>query len=166
MTANAPALNSSHKALAHANARFALAAQVLLALALALPFVWPFDPGPSAKTGTMLLAAGLWSLTLIAAAAAGWLPRLGTAVWGFVALAAVIAAQTLAGRLAYAGQGWMAVLLLLGAARCGGAGLGAIAPNRLAAPGCVGPAGTRLGTGAHWRGAVLSLANAGAGAVV
>ena len=124
MTANAPALNSSHKALAHANARFALAAQVLLALALALPFVWPFDPGPSAKTGTMLLAAGLWSLTLIAAAAAGWLPRLGTAVWGFVALAAVIAAQTLAGRLAYAGQGWMAVLLLLGAALVAGLGLG------------------------------------------
>ena len=104
-------------------ARVTQAAQILLALALALPFVWPVDPGPSAKTGTMLLAATLWSLVLIAAAATGRLPRLGTAVWGFVALAAVIAAQTLAGRLAYPGQGWMAVLLLLGAALVAGLGL-------------------------------------------
>jgi O-antigen ligase len=111
----APALASSHDA---------LLTRVLLVLALALPFVWPYDPGPSAKTGTMLLAAGLWSLTLMAAAASGWLPRLGTAVWGFIVLAAVIAAQTLAGRLAYPGQGWMAVLLLLGAALVAGLGLG------------------------------------------
>jgi hypothetical protein len=124
MTANPPLQNHSRTSLGNFSTRLTLPAQVLLVLALALPFVWPFDPGPSAKTGTMLLAAGLWSLTLIAAAAAGWLPRLGTAVWGFVALAAVIAAQTLAGRLAYAGQGWMAVLLLLGAALVAGLGLG------------------------------------------
>uniref|UniRef100_E6PNT7 Putative O-Antigen Polymerase n=1 Tax=mine drainage metagenome TaxID=410659 RepID=E6PNT7_9ZZZZ len=115
---------SAAPAPAHAGSRYALPGQVLLVLALALPFFWPYDPGPSAKTGTMLLAAGLWSLTLVAAAAAGWLPRLGTAVWGFVVLAAVIAAQTLAGRLAYPGQGWMAVLLLLGAALVAGLGLG------------------------------------------
>ncbi len=107
-----------------AGSRYDLPAQILLILALSVPFFWPYDPGPSAKTGTMLLAAALWSLTLMAAAAAGWLPRLGTAVWGFVVLAAVIAAQTLAGRLAYPGQGWMAVALLLGAALVAGLGLG------------------------------------------
>ena len=108
---------------AQTTTRVTQAAQILFALALALPFVWPFDPGPSAKTGTMLLAAGLWSLVLIVMGVMGRLPRIGTSTWGFVALAAVIAAQTLAGRLAYPGQGWMAVLLLLGAALVAGLGL-------------------------------------------
>ena len=69
-------------------------AQLALLLALALPFVWPFDPGPTAKAGSMLLAAGLWSLVILTAAVKGYVPRSGAAVWGFVVLGAVIAAQT------------------------------------------------------------------------
>ena len=98
-------------------------AQLALLLALALPFVWPFDPGPTAKAGSMLLAAGLWSLVILTAAVKGYVPRSGAAVWGFVALGAVIAAQTLGGYLAYPGQGWLAVLLLFGAALVAGIGL-------------------------------------------
>ena len=101
----------------------ARAAQLLLLLALALPFVWPFDPGPTAKAGSMLLAAGLWSLVVLAMAATGYVPRRGAAVWGFVALGAVLAAQTLGGYLAYPGQGWLSVLLLFGAALVAGLGL-------------------------------------------
>lgn len=115
MTQYLPQHATAHSGAQHA-ARLAIATRALLLLALALPFIWPFDPGPSAKTGTMLLAAGMWSLVLIAAGAIGQRPRFGTAAWGFVLLAAVIGTQALAGRLAYPGQGWMAVLLLLGAA--------------------------------------------------
>ncbi len=97
-------------------------AQGLLVLALCLPFVWPLDPGPSAKTGTMLLAAGLWGLALLAAAAAGRTPRAGWSAALFAALAAVIAAQAAGGMLAYPSQGWDAVAVLLGAALLAGLG--------------------------------------------
>jgi O-antigen ligase len=98
-------------------------AQVLLLLALTLPFVWPADPGPSAKLVSMLISAALWSLALGACAAAGWLPRLGAGAWGFILLALVIAAQTLSGQLAYPTEGAVAIMVLLGAALVFGLGL-------------------------------------------
>lgn len=92
----------------------AWAAAFLLA-ALGLGLVWPWDPGPSAKVGSMFVAAWAWSLWLAGAAWLGLRPRPGWSTWTFGALAAVIALQGLAGQLAYAGQGWLAVALLLGA---------------------------------------------------
>ena len=98
------------------------ACETLLLLALVLPLVWPYDPGPSAKAVSMLLAAGLWSATALLAAAAGWVPRLGLASGGLAALAAVVVAQTLGGRLAYASTGWDSALLLAGSAALAGLG--------------------------------------------
>ncbi len=108
------------------NARSAsvAAARALLALAMALPFLWPLDPGPSAKLGTMLLAAGLWSLTLLVAAWSGTRWRASAASAAFLVLAAVIATQTAFGRLAYPTQGWSSVALLIGAACVAGLGAG------------------------------------------
>lgn len=103
--------------------RFVPAAQSLLILALAVPFLWPFDPGPNAKNGAMLLAAALWSLFALSGAAAGWVPRAGAVVWGFVGLAAVVAAQSVGRMLAYPSVGWLGVALLLGAAVTAGLGL-------------------------------------------
>ena len=97
-------------------------AQGLLLLALCLPFVWPLDPGPGAKTASMLLAAGLWSATLLAAAISGSTPRFGFAAALFVAPALVVGAQTAAGVLAYPSQGGDTVALLLGAALAAGLG--------------------------------------------
>jgi O-antigen ligase len=97
-------------------------AQGLLLLALCLPFLWPLDPGPGAKTASMLLAAGLWSATLLAAAFAGRTPRGGVAAALFVLPALVVGAQTVGGMLAYPSQGWDTVALLLGAALVAGLG--------------------------------------------
>ncbi len=94
----------------------------LLAAALGLGLVWPWDPGPSAKMGSMLVAAWSGSLLLAGAAWRGLLPRTTWAALGFAALAGVIAVQCSSGLLAYPGQGWLAVALLLGA--CAMAGLG------------------------------------------
>ena len=96
----------------------------LLVAALGLGLVWPWDPGPSSKVGSMFVAAWCWSLLLAAAAWLGLLPRRTWAALGFCALAAVIGLQTVGGLLAYPGQGWLAVILLLGAAAAAGLGRG------------------------------------------
>ncbi|MDE1955855.1 MAG: O-antigen ligase C-terminal domain-containing protein [Betaproteobacteria bacterium] len=97
--------------------------------ALGLGLIWPWDPGPSAKTGSMFVAAWAWSLLALGAA---WLRvrlRVGWATLMFAALAAVIGLQAISGLLAYPGQGWLAVVLLLGAA-----GVAALARGLAAKP--------------------------------
>ncbi len=94
----------------------------LLVLGLALGLVWPWDPGPSAKMGSMFVSAWSWGLLLAGTAWLGLRPRLSLAGLSFCALAAVIAVQSLSGQIAYPGQGWLAVILLLGAALVAGLG--------------------------------------------
>ncbi len=102
----------------------AAAARALLALALALPFLWPLDPGPSAKLGSMLVAAGLWSLALLVAAWSGTRWRASAASAIFLMLALVIATQTAFGQLAYPTQGISSAALLVGAACVAALGAG------------------------------------------
>ncbi len=90
-------------------------AAALLLAALGLGLIWPWDPGPSAKMGSMFVAAWAWGLLAAGAAWLGLRARLGWSTWIFAALAAVIGSQALSGQLAYPGQGWLAVALLLGA---------------------------------------------------
>ncbi len=103
----------------------------LLGLAMALPLLWPFDPGVVAKMGTTLVAAALWTALFLAAAWAGLTPRFGLAALGFATAAAVVALQTLAGELAYISQGAITTAVLLSAALI--AGLGNAAARRAAA---------------------------------
>ncbi len=97
-------------------------AGALLLLALGLGLLWPWDPGPGTKTGSMFVAAWSWALLFGAAAWSGLRPRLGWSSAMFAGLAAVIALQCLGGLLAYPDAGWLAVLLLLGAALVAGLG--------------------------------------------
>jgi len=97
----------------------------LLGLAVALPLLWPFDPGVVAKMGTTLLAAALWAAMFTAAVWAGLLPRLGLAAAGFGVTAAVVALQTASGQIVYVSQGVVTVTVLLGAALLAGLGLAA-----------------------------------------
>ncbi len=90
-------------------------AAALLLAALGLGLLWPWDPGPSAKMGSMFVAAWAWALLAVGAAWLRLRARLGWSTLMFAALAAVIALQALSGQLAYPGQGWLAVALLLGA---------------------------------------------------
>ena len=94
----------------------------LLLLALGLGLVWPWDPGPGAKTGSMFVAAWSWTLLLATTAWVGLRPRATWSSWMFLLLAAVLAVQCVSGQLAYPGQGWLAVALLLGAALAAGLG--------------------------------------------
>ena len=97
-------------------------------MAMALPLVWPFDPGIVAKMGTSLLAGGLWGTVLLATAWSGLTPRFGLASLCFAVLAAVVGLQTAVGELAYVAQGAITIAILLGAALI--AGLGNAAAQR------------------------------------
>ena len=97
-------------------------AAALLIVALGLGLVWPWDPGPTSKIGSMFVSAWSWALLLAGAAWLGVLPRRTWSALGFALLAAVIAVQGASGLLAYPGQGWLAVVLLLGAAAVAGLG--------------------------------------------
>jgi len=97
----------------------------LLGLAVALPLLWPYDPGVVAKMGTTLLAAALWAGVFTAAVWGGLLPRLGWAAGAFGVVAAVVGLQTLSGQIVYASQGIVTVAVLLGAALLAGLGLAA-----------------------------------------
>ncbi len=103
----------------------------LLGIAVALPLIWPFDPGIVAKMGTTLVACALWGAVLLVTAVQGLTPRFGLAALAFGVLAGVVALQSAAGQLAYVSQGLATVAILIAAALV--AGLGNAAARRASA---------------------------------
>ena len=94
----------------------------LVGLAVALPLVWPFDPGIVAKMGTTLVACGLWAAVLLVAAWSGLTPRFGLAALAFGVLAGVVGLQAAVGQLAYVSQGLVTIVVLIAAALLAGVG--------------------------------------------